>query len=638
MFLAEKFSQRNNIKMINGIDAKFFKKQKGLLILIGIIVIISILSFFNHNNVPYLLPSKWQYISITDSTGQQLYSKNKNDFLVLSPQTNLFTDLIPSKNKYESGYWELDNSTLALHYNAENQTDSIVYQVVNGIPVLSLYQDGKPVTTINKAGIQATQQIINYEIVQCTEDSLIMTSYDKITYHFIKANIVTPEMTPANNGFSFSFSSVFRGLFGLLVIIGIAFLFSSNRKAISWRVVIIGLAIQFCLAIGILKVPFIQDIFESISTFFIVVLDFTRAGSDYLFGSLLDTEKSGYIFVFHILPTILFFAALTSVLFYLGIIQKVVFVLAYFLTKALRISGAESLSVAANIFIGQTESPLLIKPYLEDMNKSEILLVMIGGMATIAGGVLAAYIGFLGGTDPVMRLFWAKHLLTASIMAAPGAIVIAKILVPQTETVNTKVEIKMEKIGSNILDALSNGTAEGLKLAVNVGAMILVFIAFIAMFNYILDDYIGSVTGLNSFIADITDNQYNGLTLQFILGYMFSPIVWALGICKEDIALVGQLLGEKIIMTEFISYISLADMKTASGGAFGAFAEEKSIIMATYMLCGFANFASIGIQIGGIGALAPGKRKQLSKFGIKALIGGTLASLISATIVGILVG
>ena len=359
-------------------------------------------------------------------------------------------------------------------------------------------------------------------------------------------------------------------------------------------------------------------------------------------------DKFGFIFAFQVLPTILFFSALTSVLFYLGIIQKIVKAMAWALTKVLKISGAEGLSVAGNIFLGQTEAPLLIKAYLEKMNKSEMLLVMIGGMATVAGAVLAAYIGFLGGDDPELRLFYAKHLLAASVMAAPGAIVISKILYPQTEEINTDVQVSQEKIGSNILDAIANGTTEGLKLAVNVGAMLLVFVAFIAMMNGILGGIasfdgltIGFLsidwhfTSLNEVIANNTPYK-DGLSLEFILGYVFAPLMWLIGIAKEDIALMGQLLGIKLAASEFIGYIQLADLKNAANAVHLNY--EKSIIMATYMLCGFANFASIGIQIGGIGSLAPGQRKTLSQFGMKALIGGTIASLISATIAGMIIG
>ncbi|MDA9820116.1 Na+ dependent nucleoside transporter [Salibacteraceae bacterium] len=426
-----------------------------------------------------------------------------------------------------------------------------------------------------------------------------------------------------------TFIGLSRGLLGMAVLIGIAWLFSSNRKAISWKVVGLGIGIQALLAVLILKVGFVQSFFELVGKFFVKILDFTRDGSQFLFGSFMEVDTYGFIFAFQVLPTIVFFSALTSVLFYLGIIQKVVWGLAWFFTKTLRISGAESLSVAGNIFLGQTESPLMIKAYLPKMNRSEILLVMIGGMATVAGGVLSAYIAFLGGDDPVQRLLFAKHLLAASIMAAPGAIVISKILMPQTEEINSNIEISKEKVGSNFLDAMSNGTTEGLKLAVNVGAMLLVFFAFIALFNFGFEK-IGQVTGLNTLIADLTTGQYNSLNLQFILGYFFAPLMWVIGVSAQDMALVGQLLGEKIIASEFVGYTSLAEMKAA-----GAFSSEKSIIMATYMLCGFANFASIGIQIGGIGSLAPSKRQQLSEFGMRALLGGSLASLISATIVGV---
>lgn len=429
-----------------------------------------------------------------------------------------------------------------------------------------------------------------------------------------------------------SLASLLRGILGILVLIAIAYLFSLNRKAISWKVVGIGLLIQVVIAIAILYVPFIQEIFTFFGKLFTLVLDFTKIGSEFLFGNFMDINKVGYIFAFQILPTIIFFSALTSVLFYLGVIQKIVWGLAWLMTKAMRLSGAESLSVAGNIFLGQTEAPLMIKAYLPKMNDSEMFLVMVGGMATVAGGVLAAYIGFLGGDDPVQRLLFAKHLLTASVMAAPGAIVISKILVPQTQSINSEVEISMDKIGTNLLDAMSNGTSEGLKLAANVGAMLLVFFAFIAMANYVFVK-IGAWTTLNNIIANITDGQYTQLNLQFVLGYGLAPLMWLIGVPSHDITLVGQLLGEKIIASEFVGYTSLATLKTT-----GVLANGKSIIMATYMLCGFANFASIGIQIGGIGGLAPNKRQFLSKFGMRALLAGTLASLLSATIVGMIMG
>ena len=433
----------------------------------------------------------------------------------------------------------------------------------------------------------------------------------------------------------FTLNSLFRGLLGMFVLILISYLLSSNRKAINWRTVGLGLGAQIILAIGVLKVPFVQSFFEWVGSLFIAVLDFTMEGTKFLFAAFSTgkIEAPLVTFAISILPTVIFFSALTSVLFYLGIIQRVVKGLAWLLSKLLQVSGAESLSVAGNIFLGQTESPLMIKAYLEKMNRSEILLVMIGGIATVAGGVLAAYIGFLGGEDEVLRLFYAKHLLTASVMAAPGAIVISKMLYPQVEKIDNEIHVSQEKIGSNILESIANGTTEGLKLALNIGAMLLVFLAFIAMINGVLG-WVGNFTTLNDWVASNT--SYESFSLEFILGYAFAPLMWLIGIAKEDIALMGQLLGIKLAASEFVGYIQLADLKNPLNLLHLKY--EKSIIMATYMLCGFANFASIGIQIGGIGSLAPGQRKTLSEFGIKALIGGTIASLLSATIAGAIIG
>ncbi len=432
----------------------------------------------------------------------------------------------------------------------------------------------------------------------------------------------------------FTFESFGRGVLGMVTLIVIAVLFSSNRKAINWKTVGIGLAFQLIIAVCVLKVPFVESIFDFIGSIFVSILEFTLAGSDFLFQGLVsDTSTFGYIFAFQVLPTIIFFSALTSVMYYFGVIQKVVKAFGWLLSKLLGISGAESLSVAGNIFLGQTEAPLLIKAYLEKMNKSEILLVMIGGMATVAGAVLAAYIGFLGGEDEALRLIFAKHLLAASVMAAPGAIVISKILYPQTEEVNTDVSVSNDKIGANVLDAIANGTTEGLRLAVNVGAMLLVFVAFIAMANGLLG-WIGEITTLNGWIA--THSAYPQLSLEAILGTIFAPLMWLIGVASEDTTMMGQLLGIKLAASEFVGYIQLAELKDTTNVVHLNY--EKSIIMATYMLCGFANFASIGIQIGGIGSLAPGQRTQLSRFGLKALIGGSIASLISATIAGMIIG
>ena len=431
----------------------------------------------------------------------------------------------------------------------------------------------------------------------------------------------------------FSLESLVRGLIGILILILISFLFSKNRKKINWKTVLVGLGFQIVLAVLVLKIPLVKSIFETAGKAFVKILDFTMQGTSFLFGDLVSDENFGNVFIFSILPTVIFFAALTSILFYFGIIQKIVKLFAFLLTKLLGVSGPESLSVAGNIFLGQTESPLMIKAYLEKMSKSEILLVMVGGMATVAGGVLAAYIGFLGGDDPEMRVFYAKHLLTASVMAAPGAIVISKILIPETETISDNFEVSKNKIGSNFLEAISNGTIEGLKLAANIGAMLLVFLAFIAMINYFLGG-IGDVFQFNQFISNNT--VYQKLSLELILGFLFSPLMWLIGVAKEDITLMGQLLGIKLAASEFIGYIQLSTLKDSS--SLVHFSYEKSIIMATYMLCGFANFASIGIQIGGIGALEPKQKKNLSKFGFLAVLGGTLASLLSATIAGTIIG
>lgn len=480
--------------------------------------------------------------------------------------------------------------------------------------------------------------IRNFRVSQLTDSSMVMTEGTK-SYQLKEAEAPVEEIIPAktakkmipNQGISTQ--SIIRGIIGMFVLLLIAYLFSSNRKGIKWKTVGVGLSAQLLLAIGVLKIPFVQHTFEFVGNIFVHILDFTAAGSEFLLGGMMDVDTFGFIFLFQVLPTIIFFSALTSVLFYLGIIQVVVKGMAWVLTKLMHISGAESLSVAGNIFLGQTEAPLMIKAYLERMSRSEILLVMIGGMATVAGGVLAAYIGFLGGDDPALRLQFAKHLLAASVMAAPGAIVVSKMLYPQTEKINTDLDVSSGKIGSNLLDAIANGTTEGLKLAANVAAMLLVFIAFIAMINFILAK-IGGFTHLNTLMAEYT--PYSKFSLESILGLIFAPLMWVIGVAKEDMMLMGQLLGIKLAASEFVGYVQLADLKNPANAL--SLNYEKSVIMATYMLCGFANFASIGIQIGGIGSLAPGQRKTLSEFGMKALIGGTLASLLSATIAGMIIG
>ncbi len=454
------------------------------------------------------------------------------------------------------------------------------------------------------------------------------------TLFFITANTFVfaqdQNIIPSNG---FTLEGFLRGLLGISFLILTTYFLSNNKKAINWKTATTGLILQLILAVGVLKISWVKMLFEGAGKVFVKILDFTMEGTKFLFGDLVSAENFGNVFIFSILPTVIFFAALTSILFYLGIIQKIVRVMALLLSKLLGVSGPESLSVAGNIFLGQTESPLMIKAYLEKMSKSEILLVMIGGMATVAGGVLAAYIGFLGGENPELKVYYAKHLLTASVMAAPGAIVISKILYPETEKIDSNVEVSQDKIGSNFLDAISIGTSEGLKLAANIAAMLLVFIAFIALINYILSGF-GEITNLNAWINEKT--VYSELSLELILGYIFAPVMWLIGVAKEDITLMGQLLGIKLAASEFIGYIQLSDLKDATNVIHLNY--QKSIIIATYMLCGFANFASIGIQIGGIGALEPKQRKNLSNFGFKALIGGTLASLLSATIAGMIIG
>lgn len=423
---------------------------------------------------------------------------------------------------------------------------------------------------------------------------------------------------------------VVRGLFGILVLLGIAWLFSVNRRAINWPLVLKGLAIQIILAILILKVPYVESAFDFVGKVFVKVTSFTAEGSKFLFANIYSGEIESALvnFVVTVLPTIIFFSALTSLFYYLGVLQKIVQGIAWVMRKVMKISGAESMAAAGNIFLGQTESPLLVKPYLGKMTKSEIMTLMTGGMATIAGSVLASYIQFLGGDDPVQELLFAKHLLIASVMSAPAAIVAGKILIPETEKFTQNFEVSKEKLGVNVLEAIVNGTTEGIKLAVNVAGMLLVFIALMALANYILFK-LGDWTMLNEVIAENT--RYDELSFQMLMGYLFAPIAWVIGVNSQDVFLVGQLLGEKTVLNEFVAYTSLRDMKTAE-----VFSDKKSVIIATYVLCGFANFASIGIQIGGIGSLIPNRKGLLSKLGVRALIGGTLACLFTACIVGML--
>ena len=570
-----------------------------------------ILFFLSVITVAQTIEKDWKFESIKNNNEIPIVEININDALKLA-DGKFFYSLASKDTLIAKGTYNLQSNLLTFKYSLPKDT------------------------------------LRNYNIIELTDSTLILSENETIySFSAIKKTEEIAAVEAKNKilpSKGFSMNSLWRGVLGMFVLLIISFLFSANRRAVDWRKVGIGLSIQLIIAIGVLKVNFIQSIFNFIGSIFIEILEYTKAGSEFLFaGMISDMDKFGYIFAFQVLPTIIFFSALTSLLFYLGVIQWLVKILAKVLSKFLGISGMESLSVAGNIFLGQTEAPLLIKAYLEKMNKSEMLLVMVGGMATVAGAVLAAYIGFLGGGDKALELVFAKHLLAASVMAAPGAIVISKILYPQTQKVNTDVTVSQDKIGSNILDAIANGTTEGLKLAVNVGAMLLVFVAVIAMLNGVLGffggfdgvEYIGwEITSLNEIIANNT--LYDGLSIEFILGYAFAPLMWLVGVASEDMTLMGQLLGIKLAASEFIGYIQLAELKNAANVIH--LTHNKSVIMATYMLCGFANFASIGIQIGGIGSLAPGQRKVLSEFGMKALIGGTIASLMSATIAGMIIG
>lgn len=418
----------------------------------------------------------------------------------------------------------------------------------------------------------------------------------------------------------------------MAIFIGICYMLSKKRKHINWPTIGIALVMQIIIAILVLKVPFVNLIFDWLAQVFVKILQYARYGSEFLFGDLVtNTDSFGYIFAVQVLPTIIFFSALSSVLYYVGLLQIVVKGMAWVMAKTLKISGPESLSTAGNIFLGQTEAPLLIKPYIEKMTRSEILCIMTGGMATIAGGVFAAYIGFLGGDDPEARIFFAKHLLIASIISAPAAIMVSKLLLPETEKVHNPDTLDMVKSGANnLLDAISEGTTEGVKLAVNVGVMLLVFTAFIFLANGILMK-LGEIGGLNEWVIDITNGRYEGFSFTFILGVLFSPVAWLLGIPSFDMMQVGQLLGQKTMINEFVAYAELNNLKSS-----GFPLDPKSVLIATYALCGFSNFASIGIQIGGISTMAPGQRKTLTELGIYSLIAGTLACFFTAIIAGVL--
>jgi len=417
--------------------------------------------------------------------------------------------------------------------------------------------------------------------------------------------------------------SVLFGFMGLAILIGIACAFSDNRKRIDWKLVGAGVGLQLVFALIVIVLPGGRQFFEAISKVFVTVIGFASEGAIFVFGTVGDPASNlGFIFAFQVLPTIIFFASLMSVLYHIGVMQKIVQAMAWVMFKVMRISGSESLSVAANVFVGQTEAPLVVRPYIARMTQSELLTMMIGGMATIAGGVLAAYITLLGGGDEALRIYYAKHLLSASVMAAPATIVLAKILKPESEESMTRgsVRIHVEKTATNVIEAAANGAAEGVRLALNVGGMLIAFIALIALINYPLG-WLGEISGLQTMLG-------KPLSLSLVLGYLLCPLAWAIGVPTQDIVAVGGLIGEKIVTNEFVAYLSLNEIQSTL--------TPKALLISTYALCGFANFASIAIQLGGIGGLAPERRSDIARFGLRAVLGGALATMMTATIAGVL--
>ena len=432
--------------------------------------------------------------------------------------------------------------------------------------------------------------------------------------------------------------NIFRAAIGLCFILGIAFLFSTERRKIDWKLVGSGILIQLVIGLLIAKVGFVGSAFQFISEKFVFFLNFSLGGAEFLFGDLAKNSDTvgnarhslGFIFAFQALPTVIFFSAITAGLYYLGILQKLVMAFAWVMSKSMRLSGAESVSAAGNIFLGQTEAPMLVKPFIAKMTKSELNCLMTGGMATLAGTVLGAYVSFLGGGDPAAQSQFTSYLVSASIMNAPAAIVMAKIFMHETEPekIDNSIRIDTDQVGVNMIDALTKGAADGVKLALNIGGMLIAFIAIILAINWILVDGIGAVTGLNTFVTTSTNGTFDGFSLQYILGQIFRVFAFAIGVDWNESVLVGSLLGQKMVVNEFVAYLSLAEMKT------NGMLTDRSIMIATYALCGFANFSSIAIQIGGIGGMAPNRQKDLSLLGFRALIGASLATLMTAAIAG----
>ncbi len=572
------------------------------------------------DSVETLLKRKW-ILSENENT------KEVPSFLTLSEKDGkkvFFTNIQSFPDT--TGEWRLlGDTTLVLTGAPEftvKEIDSTIIIGQEDQATIVYYNNGRKIGQLKNNVLEPTRAALSLQIKDIADNSSEFISGEGESYSF--------KYQPKVIENQFSITSILRGLLGILTLLTIAYLCSANRKQIDWKLVLKGLGIQLVLAIALLKVPIIATMFESISSGFIQIIEFTQEGTQFLFGSFINNGvvDDAYVnFAFKVLPTIIFFSALTSLFYYWGILQLIVKFFAAIMQKIMNLSGSESMAAAGNVFLGQTEAPLLIKPYLMGMTKSEFLTLMTGGMATIAGGVLAGYISFLGDGDPAQELFFAKHLLIASIMSAPAAIVAAKILLPETEEFNKDLSVPKDKIGSNALEAITRGTTDGVKLAVNVGAMLLVFIALIAFGNHILG-WTGEQVGINDWVA--ANTEYDKLSFDFILGYACAPIIWLMGVPDTDVILVGELLGKKTVINEFVGYVRLGELKSQG------LLSDKGILMSTYLLCGFANFASIGIQIGGIGSLVPSRQGLLSKLGFRALIGGTIACLMTAVMVGML--
>lgn len=606
--------------------------KKRLKISFALFAVFSVFLFSSCKKEPSLLEGKWKLVKFEDIESGMFeeFPDTSQIFIVFneSESESKFIDNSISINtihingtfihKKDSNYLKI----VFVDPNTPYHIDSLSLEVNGeGKPTLNYHEYGQKVLEQSNGVTTVLPIDLEFSVLELNEGYLSLYNKDLGIYSYVKTEKIVS---------GFSLINVLRGILGLAFFLLLAWLFSVDRKAIDWGLIGKGLALQIIIAFLVLKFPVVETIFDIISKGFVAIIGFTDDGIVFLFGQMGvgKVQPPLITFAVKVLPTIIFFSALVSLFYYWGILQKIVYVFAWIMKKFMRLSGAESLAAAGNVFLGQTEAPLLVKPYLLGMTKSEIMCLMTGGMATIAGGVLAAYVGFLGGDDPVERAFFAKHLLTASIISAPAAIIAAKMLVPEKETINEDLKISKDKIGVNALEAISNGTTDGLKLAVNVGAMLLVFTALMALGNGGLE-WIGDWTGLNEKIA-ATGGEYKSLSFQYILGNICRPIVWMMGVDWPDTLYVGELLGTKTVLNEFIAYPRLGELKSAG------MLSDRSIVISTYMLCGFANFASIGIQIGGIGALIPSRKGLLSQLGLRALLGGTIACILTAVVVGMM--